>query len=261
MTVWIAMPAYNEAAALPPLLARWGAVTAALGTGVRYVLVDDGSTDRTPDVLRDFLSRAPVQIITHSTNQGLGVSLRDALRWVAQHGADDDRVVMMDADNTQPPELLPVLIERMESQGADVVIASRYRPGAGARGLGAWRRLMSFGARVLFQTLFPIRGVRDYTSGYRLYRVSIVRRAFEVYGERFCDRRGFECTADILLRLARIGARFAEVGMTVHYDEKAGDSAMPVGRTVCRTLELMLARRFEPVPGAIERRATASRKR
>ncbi len=245
MTVWISMPAYNEATRLPDLLARWGEVMGQLGRDHRYVLVDDGSTDETPEILRGFAAQQRVDIITHRPNQGLGVSLRDGLRFVAAHGVDDDVVVMMDADNTQPPELLATMLERMDATGCDVVIASRYRTGAEVVGVSAFRRLLSFGARVLFQVAFPIRGVRDYTCGYRLYRVAMIRRALERYGDRFCDRPGFECTADILLRLAKLGARFEEVGMVLQYDRKGGDSNMPVGRTVGKTLGLMLARRFE----------------
>ena len=248
MTVWVAMAAYNEGPRLPPLLARWEAVSIGPTRSRRYVVVDDGSTDATADVLKAFAVDHPLHVITHSLNQGLGSSLRDVLRFVADHGGDEDVVVTMDADNTQPPELLPVMLERMETTGCDVVIASRYQTGSQCHGLSGLRRFMSFGARVLFRLAHPIPEVRDYTCGYRLYRVAILRRAFEAYAERFCDRHGFECTADVLLRLARIGAAFGEVPMVLHYGEKSGASSMRVGRTVWRTLSLMLARRFEKPP-------------
>lgn len=245
MTVWVAMAAYNEGPRLPPLLARWEAVS--IGPR-RYVVVDDGSTDATADVLRAFAVDHPLHVITHSPNQGLGASLRDVLRFVADHGDHDDVVVTMDADNTQPPELLPVMLERMETAGCDVVIASRYRAGAQVVGLGLLRRAMSFGARVAFQLAFPIAGVRDYTCGFRLCRVAIIKQAFEVYGARFCDRPGFECTADILLRLAKLGATFQEVPMVLNYAAKRSFSSMRIGRTVRKTLGLMLNRRFERSP-------------
>ncbi len=248
MTIWIALPAYNEAPRLPALLDRWAAVMNAQDQPHQYVIVDDGSSDETPDILRKFAVEHPLEITTHRPNQGLGASLRDGLKHVSENGERDDVVVMMDADNTQPPELLPAMLERMATTRCDVVIASRYRSGADVVGLSALRRFMSFGARVLFQTVFPIRGVRDYTCGFRLYRVSMIHRAFAAYGKRFCDRNGFECTADILLRLAKLGATFEEVGMVLQYGAKEGDSSMRVGRTVRKTLELMLTRRFERAP-------------
>ena len=245
MTVWVAMAAYNEGPRLPPLLARWEAVSVGAGRSCRYVVVDDGSTDETADVLQAFAADQPLDVITHSPNQGLGSSLRDLLRFVADHGGGDDVVVTMDADNTQPPELLPAMLERMATTGCDVVIASRYRAGAQVVGLGLLRRAMSFGARVAFQLAFPIAGVRDYTCGFRLCRVAVIKRAFEVYGTQFCDRPGFECTADILLRLAKLGATFSEVPMVLDYAAKRSSSNMRVGRTVRQTLGLMLKRRFE----------------
>ncbi len=247
------MPAYNEAARLPALLSRWVEVTGKLGTSHRYVIVDDGSADATPDLLRSFSATQSARIITHPSNVGLGASLRDGLRFVADHAEDDDVVVMMDADNTQPPELLPEMLERMKFCGCDVVIASRYRSGSQVLGLSWLRRLLSFGAGVVFRVIFPIRGVRDYTCGYRLYRVGLIKRAFERYGSRFCDRSGFECTVDILLRLAQLGAGFDEVAMTLNYIDKAGHSSMSVGRTTLGTVKLILARRWERLCGGHSR--------
>jgi len=244
MTVWVAMPAYNEAPRLPGLLDRWGKVLAALNHPHRLVLVDDGSTDETPAILRRYAASLPLEIITHTPNRGLGASLRDALRYVAEHGAEDDVLAMMDADGTQPPELLPQMLHCLESTGGDVVIASRFRPGSATVGLSRFRRFMTFGARVFFRLVFPIPGVRDYTCGYRLYRVAVIRRAFTQLGQRFCARPGFDCTADILLHLSRIGATFAEIPMTLRYDQKQTPSTMPVPRTVLSTLRLILRHRM-----------------
>jgi dolichol-phosphate mannosyltransferase len=244
MTIWVAMPAFNEAPRLPSLLDRWVAVLGALDRPYRFVFVDDGSADDTPRVASSFAAKHPVDIITHAENRGLGASIRDAMRFVADYGGDEDVLVMMDADGTQPPELLPEMLSSLEESGCDVVIASRYRAGASVEGLSAFRRLMSFGARLLFQLVFPIPGVRDYTCGYRAYRVAVIRRAFAEYGERFCDRPGFDCTADVLLRLAELGARFEEVPMELRYAEKAASSRMRVGVTVLRTAGLVIRRRL-----------------
>ncbi len=244
MTIWVAMPAFNEAPRLPSLLGRWIAVLDALDRRHRFVIVDDGSADDTPRILSSFAANHPVEIITHAENRGLGASVRDAMRFVAVQGGDEDVLVMMDADGTQPPELFPEMLSRLEESRSDVVIASRYRAGARVEGLSAFRRLMSFGARVLFQAVFPIRGVRDYTCGYRAYRVAVIRWAFAEYGERFCDRPGFDCTADVLLRLAKLGACFEEVPMELQYAAKAESSRMRVGATVLRTMGLMIRRRL-----------------
>ena len=62
------------------------------------------------------------------------------------------------------------------------MIASRYRR---RRVVGAslHRRVLSWGASLLLRAVFPIRGVRDYTCGYRAYRAPVLRQAFERYGD------------------------------------------------------------------------------
>jgi len=250
MTVWVAMPAYNEAPRLPALLDRWVHVLNGLVDDFRFVVVNDGSTDTTASILSDFSASHPLHVITHATNVGLGLSLRDAFRFASDNGQRDDVLVTMDADNTQPPELFPTMLAHLEGDDVDVVIASRYADGGQTTGLSPVRTCLSSAASTLFRLAFPIDGVRDYTCGYRAYRLGIIQLAFDRYGHRFCDRTGFECTADVLLRLANLSARFKEVGMQLDYTVKSGASHMRVGRTMCTTLGLMIRRRLERAPAA-----------
>jgi len=150
---------------------------------------------------------------------------------------DDDIIVTMDADNTHTPGLLPRMINTLEG-GNDVVIASRYQPGARVVGLSPWREFLSTGMRWLFQILLPIRGVRDYSCGYRAYRASILRRAFDLWGEAFISQSGFSCMVDILLKLNRLGAVMTEVPLVLHYENKRGKSKMNVSKTIRETLRL-----------------------
>ena len=83
--------------------------------------------------------------------------------------SDDDLIVVMDADDTHKPEQIPMMVKRMY-QKADVVIGSRFQPGSEWHGIPWHRQLLSWGVSLLFQTLAPIRGVRDHSCGYRLYR-------------------------------------------------------------------------------------------
>ena len=63
-------------------------------------------------------------------------------------------------------------------------------------------------------------------------------------GEALIEREGFDCQADLLLKLAGLGARFGEVALPLDYRAKAGSSHMPVRRTVWRTLSLFLRERL-----------------
>jgi dolichol-phosphate mannosyltransferase len=126
----------------------------------------------------------------------------------------------------------------------DVVIASRYQPGSAIRGVPFLRLVMSFGAGWLFRLVFPVRGVRDYTCGFRGYRARVLQEALLEEGDRFFDQDGFQCMVDILLKLSRRPLLFSEVPLVLRYDLKGGVSKMRVGQTVRKTLALLLRRRF-----------------
>lgn len=239
--IWIVLPIFNEASRLPKLLARWEQVASTCSYKIQYVLVNDGSTDGSyEEAVRFGKGRTNVTIINHQINQGLGTTLKDGLRAACAKSADDDLVVVMDSDNTQPPEVINAMIAELTRTDSDVVIASRYQKGAEVEGLSAFRKLMSAGASVLFRTLYPVPRVRDYTCGYRAYRPKVLKAALAAFGEGFASRRGFEISPQILIQLHRVGARFSEVPFTLAYSEKAADSHMQVGSTVKRSLMLIL---------------------
>ena len=245
--LFMVLPAYNEEANLKALLAnleRTFAVLSRAGYERAYVIVDDGSEDGTAAILEERRRDLPITVIRHQPNQGLGPTIRDGLRRASELSNGDDIVFSMDADNTHPAGLMIPMTQSIQ-EGNDVVIASRYQPGARVVGLTAWRRFMSFGARVLFQFLFPIHGVRDYTCGYRAYRSRVLKEAFARYGDRFIEHQGFQCMPDILLKLSRLQITFNELPMILRYDLKGGATKMRVGVTVLQTLQLLLTRRIE----------------
>jgi dolichol-phosphate mannosyltransferase len=242
----IGLPAYNEALNIGALLDNLeNTLGLILGFGFErlYVVVDDGSADQTKNILREYASRIPLIILLHEQNQGLGPTIRDALRRATDEACVGDIIITMDADNTQPPGLIPLMVQKI-LEGHDVVIASRFREGARVIGLRRVRKCTSIGASLMMRIIFPMKGVRDYTCGFRAYRAELLRRAFGEYGEAFIDQRGFQCMSDILIKLRRFNPIAGEVPMILRYDYKKGSSSMKVGRTVINTLRLVLARRF-----------------
>ena len=241
MRTVLAIPAYNEEAALPPLLAR----AAAAGGFDGILVVDDGSADDTVGAAGRFAGPPPLTLLRHGRNRGLGAAMRTALAHLAASDlTDGDVVVTMDGDNTHDPALAPRLCAAV-ADGADVVVASRYAPGGREFGLSWHRRLLSRGASTLLRRLRPVPGVRDYSCGYRAYRVGILRRALARYGvDGLIVTDGFACMAELLLRLHAAGARCTEVPLELHYERKGGPSKMRVARTVGGYLQLLRA-----VPG------------
>ncbi len=237
--IWILLPAYNEAGNLPALGEAIARVMNDLGKPYQVVVVDDGSTDGTRRVAAELSARLPAEVLGHERNQGLPVALLTALRWILPRAAGDDAIITMDADNTQPPELIPEMLAALE-RGADVVVASRYAPGAGQLGVPLLRRILSHGARVLLAVRFGVRGVRDYSSGYRMYRASLLQAAAERYDGGLIEARGFAVMPELLVKLSVFNPKVTEVPLRLRYDRKLGSSKIRLAQTVSEYLRLMV---------------------
>lgn len=230
-TIFVALPVYDEASRLKTLLER---IRATLdGRAYRIVAVDDGSRDGSGAILAQERERLPLEIITHAVNRGLAETLYDGLRWVAEHSGEDDVVVTMDADDTHDPAYIIPMLAKI-AQGCDVVIASRFQPGATVVGVPPHRRLFSLGVLLLLRVCLPIPGVRDYACGYRMIRTRVLKTAFARFGERLFELRqwGFICTAELLWKLRVVGARCGEIPFDLRYDLKESVSRMRAGRTI-----------------------------
>lgn len=118
----IIVPCYNEEAALEPFYRAVTAVAKELpGTSWEYLFVDDGSTDRTLDILRELRGRdRAVRYVSFSRNFG-----KEAAMYAGLEHATGDYVAVMDADLQDPPELLPRMLETLREQGCDCVAVRR----------------------------------------------------------------------------------------------------------------------------------------
>jgi dolichol-phosphate mannosyltransferase len=244
--VIVVLPAYNEQANISGLLQSISENLSDACLDFQIIVVNDGSSDRTAEILKEQAAQLPLKVYTHDQNQGLGPTIRDGLGYANQISNSKDVIVTMDADETQSPGLILRMV-RMIQEGHDVVIASRYQPGARVIGLSLHRRLISYAASKLMRVVFPIRGVRDYTCGYRAYRGDALSKALHAYGDRFVDQDGFQCMVDILLKMRRVpNLVFGEVPLILRYDLKQGESKMRLFRTARKTLLLLLDRRLGP---------------
>ncbi|MEO1498716.1 MAG: glycosyltransferase family 2 protein [Planctomycetota bacterium] len=246
-TIRVALPAYNEAESLEPLLESLHRTLASEDLPHEIVVVDDGSTDDTAAIASRLSFNLPVRLVQHEQNQGLAGALRTGLVDAVEHAAPEDIIITMDSDNTHPAGLIPRMIQ-MVGEGRDVVIGSRFQNGARVIGVPFDRVLLSIGARLLFQVAFPIRGVRDYTCGFRAYRAGMLAAALNHYGDRFVSEQGFSCMVDVLLKLRRLRIDggpvvMGEAPMILRYDQKGGASKMRVLRTIGQTLSLICRRR------------------
>jgi dolichol-phosphate mannosyltransferase len=136
----ILVPTYNEAESLPRLVAGLRAVT-----DTPVLVVDDDSPDGTFDVA----SGLGCHVLRRVENKGLAASVIDGFEEARRLGFDS--CIVMDADLQHPPEVVPPMLEALESN--DVVVGSRYVKGGGTSGWSFWRRLVS---RVASWLAFPV---------------------------------------------------------------------------------------------------------
>jgi len=239
----IVLPAYNEVDSIGGLLQGFCEAFEEERWDWRIILVDDGSSDGTGEAARSFQHKINLEIITHPRNRGLSESLKTGLIRAVKSSSNKDSIVTMDSDGSHLPGLLFRMV-RLLKEGHDVVIASRYRNGSRIRGVSLFRRFLSTGAAVLCKTTFPIRGVRDYTCGYRAYRATLIKKAFTDYGIELISEPGFSCMVELLLKLNKYDPIITEVPFILRYDLKLSESKMDIKATIQQTLWLLLKTRL-----------------
>jgi glycosyltransferase involved in cell wall biosynthesis len=165
MRVSFLVPAYNEAPTIEALLdAVW-----ALDLDKQIVVVDDGSTDGTGELVERWRDGRDGVVLVRQQNRGKGSAVRAAI----PH-ADGDVSVIQDADLEYDPADVPALIEPIERGVADVVYGSRLSGGRPQRAYLFWHlvgnRFLSLLTNVLYNTTLS-----DMETGYKAFRTEILR--------------------------------------------------------------------------------------
>ena len=183
----LVLPTYNERDNLPVVLERLEQALA--GVSHQIIVVDDDSPDGTWQLAEEAARRyGDVLLIRRSGKMGLASAFLDGVK-----ASDGDLIGLMDADLQHPPELLPQLLKAIDD-GADIAIASRFVKGGGVGEWSAYRRLVSWGARLLATFALPrTSGVHDTMSGY-----FVVRR--EVLSGITLSSRSFKVLLEILAK-------------------------------------------------------------
>lgn len=223
----VLLPAYNEEESLPLLMPKLHSTLEDMGEDFRIVVCNDGSTDRTQEMLESYSNSMPLEILRHKINRGLGESARDLFERASELATPGDVIVRLDCDDTHEPEYIPVIVEKVR-EGFDVVIASRFEPGGGQMGVSSYRAFISRCANLFMKAFFPIDGLKEYSCGFRGYRAEKIKEAIDFYGNNFIQLKGlgFTGTLEKLVKLKLIGAKFGEIPFMLRYDQKQSASKM-----------------------------------
>lgn len=194
------MPCFNEAMRLPASLEQAEAYLQLQGTAFELLLVDDGSSDTTAELIRKAASaNEHVQSVVLATNRGKGRAVAEGV--ARSRGG---LVLISDADFSAPIQEMPKL-EAAIATGADVAIGSRAKRGAREVDQPLHRRLMGKSFNLLVQGLL-LPGIWDTQCGFKLFRGNVAR---ELFGRLRTD--GFAYDVEILLLARRSGYRISEV--------------------------------------------------
>ncbi len=244
--IYILLPAFNEELSLNHLLPKiHHYFTNELKLNYHILACDDGSRDQTFEILQRESAQYPITVIKHKINRGLGETIRDLFEAVAEMAKDDDVIIRMDCDDTHEPHFIKGLIDKL-NEGYDVVIASRFVEGGGQEGLNLYRKTISRLANIFLGIFINVKGLKEYSSGYRAYRPAMVKKAISVFGNNFIQLKGlgFTCTIEKVVKFKIIGARIGEAPMVLRYDLKKSQSKMVSSITTLGYFVLVLMYRW-----------------
>lgn len=199
-TLSIVVPAYNERPTVQELLRRVAGAPLPEGVGREVVVVDDGSTDGTRELLRELAAAGdplPFRLLEQPQNRGKGAAIRAGFA-----AATGDFVVVQDADLEYDPREYPNLLQPILDGEADVVYGSRFLGGP-HRVLFFWHYLGNRFLTTLSNMLTDL-NLSDMETCYKMFR----REALAGVALR-SDRFGIE--PELTARMARRGARIYEV--------------------------------------------------
>ncbi|MFN8450634.1 MAG: glycosyltransferase family 2 protein [Anaerolineae bacterium] len=195
LTLSVIIPCYNEVETIEPVLERVEEV----GLATEIVIVDDGSTDGTRDVLREIEAQghAHVRVIYHDQNKGKGAALVTGF----SH-ASGDIMLIQDADLEYDPRDYPVLLKPLHEGIAQVVYGSRFLGGP-RKAMNFWNmvanKILTLTTNILYNAILS-----DMETCYKVFRADVVR-------DMVIHARGFEFEPEFTAKVLKQGIRIYEV--------------------------------------------------
>ncbi len=204
-----------------------------------FVFSDDGSSDKTIELLKSYFSNTNFTVLGDGINRGPGYAFNTGFEWVLANSKniENDIVITMEADCTSDISILPHLLG-INKMGYDLVLASVYAQGGGFDSTSFIRKFLSAIANLLFRFLFDIK-VLTLSSFYRVYSVSLLQK-IKQNNSAIITEYGFICMLEILVKAIKQNAKMIEVPMMLKSTKRVGKSKLKVFKTTMAYFRFLL---------------------
>src|SRR6185503_12399568 len=193
----------------------------------QLLLIDDGSTDATAEVLEPYARVLPLTLVRHEARQGYAASVEALLRLAVQRTdrPKRDGAILMHADFAHSPSSIPDFLRRLES-GADIVIAQSTVTGETSPA----RRLVRRFAPLLLRSRLGVPGVADVVSGFLAFRLVALRNAIRGQEGPLLTSDGWAANAELIGKTARHARRVDTITAVERHDLRQRPSRVHPGK-------------------------------
>ncbi len=236
MTIYFLIPVFNEENNLELLSADLQ--NCLPGIKKKFVFSDDGSTDKSKEILTRLFSTNDYTILSDGKNHGPGHAFNAGFEWILNDSTSpDDKIITLEADNTSDLSILPIMFALSELK-YDLVLASVYSQGGGFDKTSFLRKLLSAIANICLRSVFNIK-VQTLSSFYRIYHLSLIKKIKSNH-KNIIQETGFLCMIEILLKSIRARSTIIEVPMVVHSLKRKGKSKMKIISTMYSYVKFLI---------------------
>ena len=236
--IYFLIPVFNEEQNLARLFEETCASMEAIGRpDFSFIFVNDGSTDGSAKLIEAF--EGDKTLLSHFPNKGVRTTFMEGFEEFLRIGKQGDILITKEADNTSDNSIIGRMIESVSEGGYDIALASCYAKGGGLESTTPIRLLLSTSANLLIKFRFNMWGLHTFSSFYRAFRYECLKEAF-AKDPRLMSCEGFACVVEMLIKLKRTGFKITEIPMTLRSSERAGESKMPICRTIMEYARISL---------------------
>lgn len=218
----VVAPVYNEEEGIEQVVRYWHEVLTRNGISSEIVLANDGSTDRTLEILERLKQDVPeLRVVAYTPNRGYGYALKTAIR-----ASTGNLVVTLDSDGQFDLGEFPALLQELKTKNLDFVTGFRKK-----KKDNPFRVIADRGLNLIVRTMFGVK-LRDTNCAMKLIRGDLARGLN-------IEATGYPTPTEITVKLVVLGTRSSEVGVT-HSERLLGTSKLKFMRTVVSMFRFLI---------------------